>query len=249
MPSLANRYLRALLSRPQGPRPRAGYSFWQRYWASLTGKALPPRPAQPAPTRPQVSPTPARERRTIFSRFSASIPAVQGSWSNRWKVLVATATAAAAAAAAATGLAVGVFSSGGTLPVAGAPAPISSAASPSPGSPVTLEPSLPASSPALGSGAIPTSGVAGVIQLPPAYSTAYIHAEPSLSSPVLTSVTDFMPIGIFCTVRGDVVKDPVTGQSSRLWDYIGSDLIPDIVGYIPDIFVYTKASRTTIGSC
>jgi hypothetical protein len=48
VPSLANRYLGALLSRPPGPRSRAGYSFWQRYWASLTGTALTPRPVQAA---------------------------------------------------------------------------------------------------------------------------------------------------------------------------------------------------------
>ena len=48
MSSLANRYLSALLSCPPGPRARAGYSFWQRYWASLTGTVLRPRLVQTA---------------------------------------------------------------------------------------------------------------------------------------------------------------------------------------------------------
>jgi hypothetical protein len=41
VPSMANRYMRALFSSPTGPRPRDGYSFWQRYWDSLTGAAQP----------------------------------------------------------------------------------------------------------------------------------------------------------------------------------------------------------------
>ena len=51
VPSLANRYRRSLLSGPPGPRPRAGYSFWQRYWASLTGMTPNLHRAQAVPAR------------------------------------------------------------------------------------------------------------------------------------------------------------------------------------------------------
>lgn len=64
MPSLTNRYLHALLSRPQGPRPRTGYSLLQRYWASLTDMALTPRPEQPASAWLQVRTSQARQHRT-----------------------------------------------------------------------------------------------------------------------------------------------------------------------------------------
>jgi hypothetical protein len=69
--SLANRYLRALLSCPPDPRPRAGYSFWQRYWASLTGTPLTRHPVQLASVQPQVRPGHAQEDRARFPWFSA----------------------------------------------------------------------------------------------------------------------------------------------------------------------------------
>lgn len=56
----ANRYLSALLSRPPGPRPRDGYSFWQRYWAALTGAALTPRHPVAARARRRLRPGLAR---------------------------------------------------------------------------------------------------------------------------------------------------------------------------------------------
>jgi hypothetical protein len=67
--SLANRYLHALLSRPQGARPRAGYSFRQRYWASLTGMALTP---ARTPTSAQVPDAViSQERQPLAKRESA----------------------------------------------------------------------------------------------------------------------------------------------------------------------------------
>ncbi len=226
MPSLANRYLGALLSRPQGPRPRDGYSFWQRYWASLTGAPLTRRQAQAASARLQVSPAEARKRREISSRSSASISVAWLSLSNWWRALLAT----AAAAAAATGLAVGLFGPGTAAP--------SARPSLSAGPPSTVSASSPGVLP------VDASAVPGIIRLPPGAAPSYldVHATPSSRSSVVTKVRNGESVYIDCVARGDVVTNPATGQSSRSWDHIGD-------GYIPGIFVNKQASDTTIGSC
>lgn len=53
MKTLKDRYLDAVVPRDPGPRPRAGYSLWQRYWAALTGTRLSPKPR----LRPEKGPT------------------------------------------------------------------------------------------------------------------------------------------------------------------------------------------------
>ena len=68
-PSLANRYLRALLSRPSGPRPRAGYSFWQRYWVSLTGAALTRQSSAPGMLSVHGYSSPAKRTRPGVGEF------------------------------------------------------------------------------------------------------------------------------------------------------------------------------------
>jgi hypothetical protein len=228
VPSLANRYLGALLSRPPGPRPRDGYSFWQRYWASLTGAPLTRRQAQAASARLQVSPAEARKRREIFSRSSASISVARLSLSNRWRALLAA--TAATAAAAATGLAVGLSGPGTAAP----------AARPS----LTAGPPNTAGASSPGVLPVDASAVPGIIRLPPGAEPSYldVHAAPSSRSPVVMKVGNGESVDVDCVARGDVVTNPATGQSSRSWDYIGD-------GYIPGIFVNTQASDTTIGSC
>lgn len=81
MSSLANRYLSALLSRPLGPRPRAGYSFWQRYWASLTGgipsqrRHAPDRQASARAVTAAARPRRSRERKVIPAFSSVLVTA------------------------------------------------------------------------------------------------------------------------------------------------------------------------------
>jgi hypothetical protein len=227
MPSLTKRYLHALFSRPQGPRPRTGYSLGQRYWASLTGVGLTPRPEQPASARLQVRRSQARQHRVIFSGSSAPGPAAQTGRPNR---LMMTGFTTATAVLAAIGIAVGVF--GATL--------AHHAASPPAGTVVTG--AAPGASPDPAPDPDPGPPTSGFIELPLGYSAVYVLARPSLNSPVVREVTNDTAIEIFCTALGSLVTNSVTGAISDLWDYISD-------GYIPSVFVDTETSQAAIRSC
>ena len=71
MQLLATWYARALLSPRRGPRPRTGYSFWQRYWVALTGSYLADPSRSPSSTQPRA--VPKQADKTIPSRHSNSI--------------------------------------------------------------------------------------------------------------------------------------------------------------------------------
>ena len=199
MSSLANRYLRALLSHPLGPRPRAGCSFWQRYWTSLTGMAFSP--------RMQADVARASESRTVHHRFATPIPAALRGRSNRW---MAAGLAMAAVAVMATILSVGVFD-GKT-----SPSNSSAARSASISSPINLGING------------PNPPFMGTIHLPRGHSMIDIHKQPYLSSHTVMQARGGTTIDIFCTAQGDVVKNSDTGHSSRLWDYMNNGYVPTV---------------------
>lgn len=142
MASLTNRYLDALLSRPGGPRPRAGYSFWQRYWASLTGATLSTRPVQAASARLQVSSSRAQEHRAFLPQFSAPVPAAPRIHSHPWgRGFALIAAAATVTGAAVFGLALGEAQHNAL------PTPGSAATTPAPAASPSLSPSPTVASP------------------------------------------------------------------------------------------------------
>lgn len=69
MPTLKDRYRDTILPPNRGPRSRAGYSLWQRYWASLTGAPLAPRSAA---TKTAVTHLDHESERAPAQRASAS---------------------------------------------------------------------------------------------------------------------------------------------------------------------------------
>lgn len=88
MQKLKDRYLNTVLPLNRGPRPRAGYSLWQRYWASLTGVPLAPRstgtlPYLSVPAAHEPERTPARRPPVPRSEKKASLGAAPAPPSRR----------------------------------------------------------------------------------------------------------------------------------------------------------------------
>ncbi len=242
MSSLANRYLHALLSQSRGPRPRAGYSFWQRYWASLTGIALTPRPAQADSPLLHSSPHAGQELEAVLSRFPDPVPVRQRRRSNRrnwWGVAIAT--VAVVAGATGGGLAITTVGSG---PILQPGVAVSAAGRTS--TAVGISPSATLTQPGVSLSLTPPPGPpiegVGTVQLPQGYVSIYVHKQPFLRSSVVARVPDGTPVGILCVAQGQVVTNPDTGQSSSLWDNTTD-------GYIPALFVNTRTSSSTIGYC
>lgn len=74
MKTLKDRYLDAVVPRDPGPRPRAGYSLWRRYWAALTGTRLPAKPA----LHPEKRHYGAARRRVLLASLGGALVAVAG---------------------------------------------------------------------------------------------------------------------------------------------------------------------------
>ena len=237
---MADRYLRALLSRPPGPRPRSGYSFWQRYWASLTGMTLPRRSMQEASAPLQAETRHAREHKVISTPSSTVKPVFRRSSSVSWRIAFVTGAVGAGIAVVVGGVTALNTSGGGGNAAPGITASYSASA-------ITSEPAtspLPASSaPATG---LPVA--TGIVQAP-LQDYVEIHAKPSLSSSVVGETFDGDFVQIYCQARGDVVTNPLTGQTSRLWVRINVGYVPDNVGYISESFVLIEENLTRIGPC
>jgi hypothetical protein len=82
----------------------------------------------------------------------------------------------------------------------------------------------------------------GIVMAPQGFSALDVFEQPSLSSPVVAEIAGGADIDILCTVEGDVVTNPVNGQSSSLWDSTSE-------GYVPDVYVSTGTNQPTMGSC